>query len=92
MPMVELRVITAEGGQVLDLLLSWKTMCSFIFHGPRAVCLSGVLLGRAGTWMCHGRLQVPLALGKLVGQMGIKFALVIGKETVFSGRWHWTEG
>lgn len=52
-PLVKLRVVTAEGGQVLDLLLSWRSTCSFIFLVvPMAPEMSGGQLGWAGTWAC----------------------------------------
>lgn len=72
--MVELRVLTAEGGLVLDLLLSWKTMSS------------------SPPWPQSWEVTGALGPGKAHGTEGSQFALVIGKETVFSGRWHWTEG
>lgn len=40
----------------------------------------------------QGEVTGALGPGKARGTEGSQFELVIGKKTVFSGRWHWTEG
>lgn len=77
-------MVTAEGGLVLELLLSWKIMCSPI---SLVVCVAPEL-GLDVLGLVTG----ALGPGEARGTEGSQFALVIGKETVFSGRWHWTEG
>lgn len=84
-PIVKRKVVTAEGGQVLYLLLSWRSTCSFIFLvvpvAPRAVWRPGLAPGHVAR-----RLQVPSAPREAGGMEGRQFALEIRKETVFSGR------
>jgi len=75
-PIVKLRVAAAEGRQVLDLLLSWKSMCSFIFlvvPMPQS-CLGTSLAGPMPGHVA-GRLQVPSAPGRLVGCMAVSLHL-----------------
>lgn len=75
-PMVKLRVVAAEGGQVLDLLLSWRSTCSFIFLVvPMAPELSGDCSAGLVPGHVAGRLQVPSAPGWLVGRRAVSLHL-----------------
>lgn len=84
---MKFRVVTAEGGQVLGLLLSWRSTYSFLcLIVPMAPELSGDLPGWASAWACCREVRGALGPREAGGTEGREFALEIGKETVFSGR------
>lgn len=72
---------------MLDLLPSWRSICSFVFLVvPVAPELPGDLLGWAGSWAHCWEATGALGPGEAGGMEGSQFALEIRKETVFSGR------